>query len=158
MLLIYVADAHTHLGSFGPAPPWGWGPCAGSCVRPSVRLRRPSGKDPFSQLPFIQISWVTDLPSLNLSYFVSLTGPDTWNRIASQLLFPFYLVISSNYQTCLGLLMHYPLIGDVHSLILKALFLRDPKVSFPSGTCTVLSGMKSWRLLMTLRIRNVKRA
>ncbi|XP_054547136.1 TBC1 domain family member 5 isoform X2 [Talpa occidentalis] len=36
-------------------------------------------------------------------------------------------LISSNYQTCLGLLMHYPIIGDVHSLILKALFLRDPK-------------------------------
>ncbi|XP_012587604.1 PREDICTED: TBC1 domain family member 5 isoform X2 [Condylura cristata] len=36
-------------------------------------------------------------------------------------------LISSNYQTCLGLLMHYPNIGDVHSLILKALFLRDPK-------------------------------
>ncbi|XP_010191703.1 PREDICTED: TBC1 domain family member 5-like, partial [Mesitornis unicolor] len=35
--------------------------------------------------------------------------------------------ISSNYQTCLGLLMHYPPIGDVHSLILRALFLRDPK-------------------------------
>ncbi|NXJ93100.1 TBCD5 protein, partial [Corythaixoides concolor] len=37
-------------------------------------------------------------------------------------------LISSNYQTCLGLLMHYPPIGDVHSLILRALFLRDPKV------------------------------
>ncbi|XP_032091730.1 TBC1 domain family member 5 [Thamnophis elegans] len=37
-------------------------------------------------------------------------------------------LISSNYQTCLGLLMHYPPIGDVHSLILKALFLRDPKL------------------------------
>ncbi|XP_017587629.1 TBC1 domain family member 5 isoform X6 [Corvus cornix cornix] len=36
-------------------------------------------------------------------------------------------LISSNYQTCLGLLMHYPPIGDVHSLILRALFLRDPK-------------------------------
>ncbi|KAM8758777.1 TBC1 domain family member 5 isoform 2-T2 [Rhynchonycteris naso] len=36
-------------------------------------------------------------------------------------------LISSNYQTCLGLLMHYPIIGDVHSMILKALFLRDPK-------------------------------
>nr|XP_023417558.1 LOW QUALITY PROTEIN: TBC1 domain family member 5 [Cavia porcellus] len=36
-------------------------------------------------------------------------------------------LISSNYQTCLGLLMHYPVIGDIHSLILKALFLRDPK-------------------------------
>ncbi|EDL23649.1 TBC1 domain family, member 5 [Mus musculus] len=36
-------------------------------------------------------------------------------------------LISSNYQTCLGLLMHYPIIGDIHSLILKALFLRDPK-------------------------------
>ncbi|KFV82073.1 TBC1 domain family member 5 [Struthio camelus australis] len=35
-------------------------------------------------------------------------------------------LISSNYQTCLGLLMHYPPIGDVHSLILRALFLRDP--------------------------------
>ncbi|NWY59074.1 TBCD5 protein, partial [Chionis minor] len=39
----------------------------------------------------------------------------------------FIVVISSNYQTCLGLLMHYPPIGDVHSLILRALFLRDPK-------------------------------
>uniref|UniRef100_A0A8C8RRE1 TBC1 domain family member 5 n=1 Tax=Pelusios castaneus TaxID=367368 RepID=A0A8C8RRE1_9SAUR len=36
-------------------------------------------------------------------------------------------LISSNYQTCLGLLMHYPPVGDVHSLILRALFLRDPK-------------------------------
>ncbi|XP_007505201.2 TBC1 domain family member 5 isoform X1 [Monodelphis domestica] len=36
-------------------------------------------------------------------------------------------LISSNYQTCLGLLMHYPPMGDVHSLILRALFLRDPK-------------------------------
>uniref|UniRef100_A0A8B9QID7 TBC1 domain family member 5 n=1 Tax=Apteryx owenii TaxID=8824 RepID=A0A8B9QID7_APTOW len=36
-------------------------------------------------------------------------------------------LISSSYQTCLGLLMHYPPIGDVHSLILRALFLRDPK-------------------------------
>ncbi|XP_062984590.1 TBC1 domain family member 5 isoform X2 [Elgaria multicarinata webbii] len=36
-------------------------------------------------------------------------------------------LISSNYQTCLGLLMHYPPIGDVHSLIMRALFLRDPK-------------------------------
>ncbi|XP_045153461.1 TBC1 domain family member 5 isoform X2 [Echinops telfairi] len=36
-------------------------------------------------------------------------------------------LISSNYQTCLGLLMHYPPMGDVHSLILKALYLRDPK-------------------------------
>ncbi|XP_029445130.1 TBC1 domain family member 5 isoform X2 [Rhinatrema bivittatum] len=36
-------------------------------------------------------------------------------------------LISSNYQTCLGLLMHYPSIGDVYSLILKALFLRNPK-------------------------------
>nr|XP_033786570.1 TBC1 domain family member 5 [Geotrypetes seraphini]XP_033786571.1 TBC1 domain family member 5 [Geotrypetes seraphini]XP_033786572.1 TBC1 domain family member 5 [Geotrypetes seraphini]XP_033786573.1 TBC1 domain family member 5 [Geotrypetes seraphini]XP_033786574.1 TBC1 domain family member 5 [Geotrypetes seraphini]XP_033786575.1 TBC1 domain family member 5 [Geotrypetes seraphini]XP_033786576.1 TBC1 domain family member 5 [Geotrypetes seraphini]XP_033786577.1 TBC1 domain family member 5 [Ge len=36
-------------------------------------------------------------------------------------------LISSNYQTCLGLLMHYPPTGDVHSLILKALFLRNPK-------------------------------
>ncbi|XP_069504994.1 TBC1 domain family member 5 isoform X2 [Ambystoma mexicanum] len=36
-------------------------------------------------------------------------------------------LISSNYQTCLGLLMHYPPLGDVHSLILRALFLRDPK-------------------------------
>ncbi|XP_027670507.2 TBC1 domain family member 5 isoform X2 [Falco naumanni] len=36
-------------------------------------------------------------------------------------------LISSNYQTCLGLLMHYPPIGDVHSLIHRALFLRDPK-------------------------------
>ncbi|KAJ8345681.1 hypothetical protein SKAU_G00298740 [Synaphobranchus kaupii] len=36
-------------------------------------------------------------------------------------------LIASNFQTCLGLLMHYPPIGDVHSLLHKALFLRDPK-------------------------------
>ncbi|XP_016407213.1 TBC1 domain family member 5-like isoform X2 [Sinocyclocheilus rhinocerous] len=36
-------------------------------------------------------------------------------------------LIASNFQTCLGLLMHYPPIGDIHSLLLKALFLRDPK-------------------------------
>lgn len=38
------------------------------------------------------------------------------------------LVIASNFQTCLGLLMHYPPIGDINSLLQKALFLRDPKV------------------------------
>ena len=38
-------------------------------------------------------------------------------------------VIASNFQTCLGLLMHYPPIGDIHSLLHKALFLRDPKVT-----------------------------
>eukprot|EP00062_Callorhinchus_milii_P012556 gi/632959718/ref/XP_007895783.1/ PREDICTED: TBC1 domain family member 5 isoform X2 [Callorhinchus milii] len=37
------------------------------------------------------------------------------------------VLIASNYQTCLGLLMHYPSVGDIHSLIHKALFLRDPK-------------------------------
>lgn len=37
-------------------------------------------------------------------------------------------VIASNFQTCLGLLMHYPPLGDIHSLLQKALFLRDPKV------------------------------
>ncbi|XP_064410951.1 TBC1 domain family member 5 isoform X1 [Latimeria chalumnae] len=37
------------------------------------------------------------------------------------------MLIASNYQTCLGLLLHYPNVGDVHSLIHKALFLRDPK-------------------------------
>ncbi|TRY74155.1 hypothetical protein DNTS_004224 [Danionella cerebrum] len=36
-------------------------------------------------------------------------------------------LIASNFQTCLGLLMHYPPIGDIHSLLLKSLFLRDPK-------------------------------
>ncbi|XP_048848436.1 TBC1 domain family member 5 [Brienomyrus brachyistius] len=36
-------------------------------------------------------------------------------------------LIASNFQTCLGLLMHYPPIGDVHALLHKALFLRDPK-------------------------------
>ncbi|KAK6491328.1 TBC1 domain family member 5-like isoform X1 [Huso huso] len=36
-------------------------------------------------------------------------------------------LIASNYQTCLGLLMHYPPIGDLHALLHKALFLRDPK-------------------------------
>ncbi|XP_067867959.1 TBC1 domain family member 5 isoform X3 [Heterodontus francisci] len=37
------------------------------------------------------------------------------------------VLIASNYQTCLGLLLHYPSVDDVHSLIQKALFLRDPK-------------------------------
>uniref|UniRef100_A0AAY5EYV8 TBC1 domain family member 5 n=1 Tax=Electrophorus electricus TaxID=8005 RepID=A0AAY5EYV8_ELEEL len=36
-------------------------------------------------------------------------------------------LIASNFQTCLGLLMHYPPVGDIHSLLQKALFLRDPK-------------------------------
>uniref|UniRef100_A0A4W5M2H8 TBC1 domain family member 5 n=1 Tax=Hucho hucho TaxID=62062 RepID=A0A4W5M2H8_9TELE len=36
-------------------------------------------------------------------------------------------LIASNFQTCLGLLMHYPPIGDIHTLLHKALFLRDPK-------------------------------
>uniref|UniRef100_A0A8D0G9R2 TBC1 domain family member 5 n=1 Tax=Sphenodon punctatus TaxID=8508 RepID=A0A8D0G9R2_SPHPU len=44
-------------------------------------------------------------------------------------------LISSNYQTCLGLLMHYPPIEDVHSLILRALFLRDPKRNPRPATC-----------------------
>ncbi|KAF0024693.1 hypothetical protein F2P81_023495 [Scophthalmus maximus] len=38
-------------------------------------------------------------------------------------------LIASNFQTCLGLLMHYPPLGDINSLLQKALFLRDPKVS-----------------------------
>lgn len=37
------------------------------------------------------------------------------------------VLIASNYQTCLGLLLHYPSIEDVHSFIQKSLFLRDPK-------------------------------
>lgn len=37
------------------------------------------------------------------------------------------VLIASNYQTCLGLLMHYPPVEDVHSLIHRALFVRDPK-------------------------------
>lgn len=37
-------------------------------------------------------------------------------------------VIASNFQTCLGLLMHYPPLADINSLLQKALFLRDPKV------------------------------
>ncbi|XP_043546125.1 TBC1 domain family member 5 isoform X2 [Chiloscyllium plagiosum] len=37
------------------------------------------------------------------------------------------ILIASNYQTCLRLLLHYPSVDDVHSLIQKALFLRDPK-------------------------------
>ncbi|XP_071385434.1 TBC1 domain family member 5 isoform X2 [Centroberyx affinis] len=36
-------------------------------------------------------------------------------------------LIASNFQTCLGLLMHYPPIGDIHALLHKSLFLRDPK-------------------------------
>ncbi|MGH0154356.1 UNVERIFIED_CONTAM: hypothetical protein FKN15_072906 [Acipenser sinensis] len=42
-------------------------------------------------------------------------------------------LIASNYQTCLGLLMHYPPIGDLHALLHKALFLRDPKVDKGMG-------------------------
>ncbi|KAL0961840.1 hypothetical protein UPYG_G00332360 [Umbra pygmaea] len=40
-------------------------------------------------------------------------------------------LIASNFQTCLGLLMHYPSIGDIHALIHKSLFLRDPKNNLP---------------------------
>lgn len=126
--------------------------CALDCVDGTVCSSRGRLVTSLLPFPFIRLSAVTDLLCLNLScflgskpretYFVSLSGTDTWNWIPSQLLFPFYLVISSNYQTCLGLLMHYPLIGDVHSLILKALFLRDPKVSFPGGMRSVKWGEK----------------
>lgn len=51
------------------------------------------------------------------------------NYVNKTLLFViFSSVIASNYQTCLGLLLHYPSIEDVHSFIQKSLFLRDPKV------------------------------
>ncbi|KAI5087247.1 TBC1 domain family member 5, partial [Silurus meridionalis] len=36
-------------------------------------------------------------------------------------------LIASSFQTCLGLLMHYPPVGDINALLHKALFLRDPK-------------------------------
>ncbi|XP_028284439.1 TBC1 domain family member 5 isoform X2 [Parambassis ranga] len=36
-------------------------------------------------------------------------------------------LIASNFQTCLGLLMHYPPIEDINALLQKSLFLRDPK-------------------------------
>ncbi|KAM9434381.1 TBC1 domain family member 5 isoform 2-T3 [Clarias gariepinus] len=36
-------------------------------------------------------------------------------------------LIASSFQTCLSLLMHYPPVGDIHALLQKALFLRDPK-------------------------------
>uniref|UniRef100_A0A3B3HH70 TBC1 domain family, member 5 n=1 Tax=Oryzias latipes TaxID=8090 RepID=A0A3B3HH70_ORYLA len=34
---------------------------------------------------------------------------------------------ANNFQTCLGLLMHYPPVEDINALLQKALFLRDPK-------------------------------
>lgn len=43
-------------------------------------------------------------------------------------------VIASNFQTCLGLLMHYPPVGDIHSMLQKSLFLRDPKVNSHTHT------------------------
>ncbi|XP_068603244.1 TBC1 domain family member 5 [Brachionichthys hirsutus] len=45
----------------------------------------------------------------------------------SMLLYIRDALIASNFQTCLGLLMHYPPLGDINSLLQKALFLRDPK-------------------------------
>uniref|UniRef100_A0AAQ5ZHK5 TBC1 domain family member 5 n=1 Tax=Amphiprion ocellaris TaxID=80972 RepID=A0AAQ5ZHK5_AMPOC len=44
-------------------------------------------------------------------------------------------LIASNFQTCLGLLMHYPPIGDINALLQKALFLRDPKWKTPYTCC-----------------------
>lgn len=75
------------------------------------------------------------LPHLLWLSIIFLYSP--YKQYCVWILFPSYLVISSNYQTCLGLLMHYPLIGDIHALILKALFLRDPKVSFYWGNVYV---------------------
>ncbi|XP_035657482.1 TBC1 domain family member 5-like [Branchiostoma floridae] len=40
------------------------------------------------------------------------------------------LLVSSDYQTCMTTLMRYPPMGDVHFLVNKALYLRDPK-NFP---------------------------
>lgn len=55
-------------------------------------------------------------------------------------------VIASNFQTCLGLLMHYPPLGDIHSLLQKALFLRDPKVSRKNilASLSVIKWSSSW--------------
>ncbi|XP_066300975.1 TBC1 domain family member 5-like isoform X2 [Branchiostoma lanceolatum] len=40
------------------------------------------------------------------------------------------LLVSGDYQTCMTTLMRYPPMGDVHFLVNKALYLRDPK-NFP---------------------------
>ncbi|KAI5944903.1 TBC1 domain family member 5 [Manis javanica] len=72
---------------------------------------------PLQDLLVVWDALFADGPSLSLVDYVFI----------AMLLYIRDALISSNYQTCLGLLMHYPLIGDVHSLILKALFLRDPK-------------------------------
>ncbi|KAI8492346.1 TBC1 domain, member 5 [Branchiostoma belcheri] len=37
------------------------------------------------------------------------------------------LLVSGDYQTCMTTLMRYPPMGDVHFLVNKALYLRDPK-------------------------------
>nr|XP_036852170.1 TBC1 domain family member 5 isoform X1 [Manis javanica]XP_036852171.1 TBC1 domain family member 5 isoform X1 [Manis javanica] len=72
---------------------------------------------PLQDLLVVWDALFADGPSLSLVDYIFI----------AMLLYIRDALISSNYQTCLGLLMHYPLIGDVHSLILKALFLRDPK-------------------------------
>jgi hypothetical protein len=101
--------------------------CISQC---SMLLPRPFGKGPFLLLTFIKSVelLVCFLWLKVVIFFIFPVMQNILNSTVSELFFPSYLVISSNYQTCLGLLMHYPLIGDVHSLILKALFLRDPKV------------------------------
>ncbi|XP_074652498.1 TBC1 domain family member 5-like isoform X4 [Tubulanus polymorphus] len=38
------------------------------------------------------------------------------------------ILLSSDYPTCLGVLMRYPPVGDVHYLIDRALYLRDPHI------------------------------
>ncbi|XP_073079393.1 TBC1 domain family member 5 isoform X6 [Manis javanica] len=72
---------------------------------------------PLQDLLVVWDALFADGPSLSLVDYIFI----------AMLLYIRDALISSNYQTCLGLLMHYPLIGDVHSLILKALFLQDPK-------------------------------
>ncbi|XP_064644314.1 TBC1 domain family member 5-like isoform X2 [Lineus longissimus] len=47
------------------------------------------------------------------------------------------LLLTSDYPSCLGILMRYPAVGDVHYLIDKAMYLRDPNIHPrpPNYTC-----------------------
>jgi hypothetical protein len=53
------------------------------------------------------------------------------------ILFYFISVLTNDYPGCLGILMRYPPVGDVHYLIDKAMYLRDPNIHPrpPNYTC-----------------------
>ncbi|TKS88573.1 TBC1 domain family member 5 [Collichthys lucidus] len=102
-------ELHMHLNRLEIAPQiYGMSPVGTSLVRPRV---------PLQDLLVVWDALFADSITLDLVDYI----------FVAMLLYIRDALIASNFQTCLGLLMHYPPLGDINSLLQKALFLRDPK-------------------------------